>query len=80
MQKKKVLCYWKKRRKELFLKTDIFFFYNRHTGLIVLIKKSVYLSEVDMKKKRGFNVSFFIIFLKDNNTEVRTCFWPTHDW
>lgn len=64
----------KKPKKELFLKTDIFFFYNRHTGLIVLIKKSVNLSEVDMKKKRGFNVSFFIIFSKDNNTEVRTCF------
>lgn len=74
MQKKSFYVIEKNVEKNYFLKTNIFFCYNRHTGLIVLIKKSVNLSEVDMKKKRGFNVSFFIIFLKDNNTEVRTCF------
>lgn len=60
----------KKCRKELFFKNRYIFFYNRYIGLIVLIKKSVNFFEVDMKKKCGFNVFFFIIFLKDNNIEV----------
>lgn len=51
MQKKSFYVIEKNVEKNYFLKTDIFFFYNRHTGLIVLIKKSVNLSEVDMKKK-----------------------------
>lgn len=58
MQKKSFYVIEKKPKKELFLKTDIFFFYNRHTGLIVLIKKSVNLSEVDMKKSADLTFLF----------------------
>lgn len=58
MQKKSFYVIEKNVEKNYFLKTDIFFFYNRHTGLIVLIKKSVNLSEVDMKKSADLTFLF----------------------